>query len=613
MKRQHPSVSAKATAEDSQQYSVLGIAFLVEETGCESRLVVRYPVSKPSVASFSAGDNVFYSLSPRVMAKIFRPKPALYNRPTTISVGETVFCCQTVPVAEDDEHNNHDKVSEKSEAYENDRGELQVFSVIVALKKIAIRENVHEEIQSKDSVTAKNLSYSSNPQSIFQNVHLTLQRICSAFEREEKRCGYLSIQVARLDRIIEENKSRTPMIHDPDIGKSDVDATAAGRHSAPRNIQKVNISLEEHEEILQTIWETQIANDQSYIGNLARELAECFHALSNYTRSSSMSSLPSNRISVANSGIVYVNGHIAVPIVSITTSSKFRSASLRPENTLLFTNSSSLEINFAIAPKPLQRVINCLSPTKSLEDVSNDLSLPVESVIELCLYFIECDSAIVVPKISHFSRYGCCSCAILKIKDLDLALPFSQQFGITIYVAISLVASGTPLGDIVSSLKTNKTLRDSLLSGSKLSRKGIPTDSFADSSDLLDIKKMVLRYVIWLRVHGVIIEIVEFVVASNICEDRDRIALDDMDTIRKPVNSQHDFFLSVRNLSSTTDHQSLFEELVKARFLSGQMSKSALGFKLGFEQKRLNAFIQWGVNNKKLVLVERIPNPDDVV
>ena len=592
-------------AEDLEQhYSVIGIAFLVEEAGRESRLVVRYPVSKPSITSLSDGDNVFYSLSPRVMAKLFRPKPALCNMPTTISVGETVFCCQTVPVADEVDHDDDIGVS-NLESNDNTSGELVVFSIIIALKK----SRDQDYMDSGGSILQFSSSLSSS-QSIFQNVHLTLRRVCDAFEREEKRCGYLSSQIKSLDNIIEENKSTGVLPNESNIDRSDVDVN--GRYSTTRTILDGNTTQDTHDEVLQTIWELQVTNDQNQSGNLARELAECYHALSK-NHHEFHSSGP-RQGSLINNGIVFINGHIAVPIVPITASPLSYSTSLRPENTLLFTNSSSVEVNLAMSPKPLQRVINRLSPTKSLEDVANELSIPIELVMEFCSYFVDCGSAIAVPTLSQSSRYGCSDTAIQKMKQI--ALKFSQQFGITIYAAVGLVVSGNTLGSIVSSLKANKRLRDKLLVGYSSDRNNGLSEITIDSGDFVDIEKVLLRYVIWLRAHGVILEIVEFVVAMNIYDQMNKFYQDDISSTRRVADKQQELTYNLsrtHQLSTKNDNQSLFEELVKVKLLSGQLSKPLLRYKLGFDQKRFDDFIHWGITNKKLTIVERMPTPDDVI
>ena len=45
-----------------------------------------------------------------------------------------------------------------------------------------------------------------SPSSAIQNIHLTLERVCHAFKREEKRSNFVSHQVSIAQKIIDESK-----------------------------------------------------------------------------------------------------------------------------------------------------------------------------------------------------------------------------------------------------------------------------------------------------------------------------------------------------------------------------------------------------------------------
>ena len=94
-------------------YQVLGICLVVEHAGIVS-LVLRYPSSphdrtpkreksttncttKPRRKPPPQRQHLFFTLSSRVLAKLFRPKPPLCDRPLTIQIGEhSLFCCHSV-------------------------------------------------------------------------------------------------------------------------------------------------------------------------------------------------------------------------------------------------------------------------------------------------------------------------------------------------------------------------------------------------------------------------------------------------------------------------------------------------------------------------------------
>ena len=95
------------TIEDAWHQRVLGIALVVEEVGKFSKLAFRYPPSPPSHQNSSQGgrqskeydhreDNIFFSLPSKVMAKLFRTKPALCGQLMTLSIDGTIFCCRSV-------------------------------------------------------------------------------------------------------------------------------------------------------------------------------------------------------------------------------------------------------------------------------------------------------------------------------------------------------------------------------------------------------------------------------------------------------------------------------------------------------------------------------------
>ena len=83
-------------------FRVLGIAMVVDQVGIGPRMVLRYPAAVEDDEldqkgnSTAAADDIFFRLTARQMAKLFRPKRTLCRQPLTLSVGGTVFCCRAI-------------------------------------------------------------------------------------------------------------------------------------------------------------------------------------------------------------------------------------------------------------------------------------------------------------------------------------------------------------------------------------------------------------------------------------------------------------------------------------------------------------------------------------
>ncbi|CAB9502675.1 expressed unknown protein [Seminavis robusta] len=115
-------------------FRVLGIALVVDQLGKEARMAFRYPTSLnsgttsdrggdnhhyPTMKSSSSSSNeLFFTLSSRQMAKLFRPKHALCGQPMTLSVGGTVFCFRAVLMGDSsvESSSNHHSNSNNNEA-----------------------------------------------------------------------------------------------------------------------------------------------------------------------------------------------------------------------------------------------------------------------------------------------------------------------------------------------------------------------------------------------------------------------------------------------------------------------------------------------------------------
>ena len=76
-------------------------------------------------------DDLFFTLTARQMAKLFRTKRSLCNQPMTLRVNKTMFCCHAVLLEETSETDSDKKDDSNNE--EEEDNSLSLFSVVVAL------------------------------------------------------------------------------------------------------------------------------------------------------------------------------------------------------------------------------------------------------------------------------------------------------------------------------------------------------------------------------------------------------------------------------------------------------------------------------------------------
>lgn len=243
--------SQSNTTNSSSPLRVLGIAMVVDVLGKGPRTVLRYPTSGDD------RDDLFFKLSGRQMAKLFRPKPALCGQPMTLSVGGTVFCCCAVLMEDLDACEEEvfatamaaatgggtlpPPVSSSSSssvpAPDQSQGQtpepppptttaanhLVLFSVIVALApplrtstipfgswmepKEPVKQRIsHTATTTGSSATTptKAVEGARKASATFlsvRRVHVSLARLCRILEREERRCRYVSTQANAFQRI----------------------------------------------------------------------------------------------------------------------------------------------------------------------------------------------------------------------------------------------------------------------------------------------------------------------------------------------------------------------------------------------------------------------------
>ena len=155
--RNHGRRRGRSSSSNSNDpLRVLGIALIVDEKGIGARLVARYPTQPVGDANEedevlqqeddvkkqttmepddtntadennTEEDNLFFTLTSRQMAKLFRTKKALCNQPMTLRVNRTIFCCHAVLMDTENSDNTAATPDNEKEPH------LTLFSVVVAL------------------------------------------------------------------------------------------------------------------------------------------------------------------------------------------------------------------------------------------------------------------------------------------------------------------------------------------------------------------------------------------------------------------------------------------------------------------------------------------------
>mmetsp|Transcript_13615 Transcript_13615/g.39001 ORF Transcript_13615/g.39001 Transcript_13615/m.39001 type:complete len:717 (+) Transcript_13615:1284-3434(+) len=458
-------------------------------------------------------------------------------------------------------------------------------------------------------------------------------------------------------------------------------------------------------------------------GNLARELAQCFHALSRNDGNAVFFPTPSSLLS-SRDGIVYINRHIAVPIEPASGFSNaadcfggfglnraptaydldvsIPQAIVRPYHTLLFPHASPAELAKAMAHdspaggggsdgtraqtassfhnQRLQRLLLMANPSKSLADIAVDAALSVPVTLQLASYLVESGTCTLAHVATRSARYAVSSGGIDRVRSL--ALSFSQTFGraVPIFLAVAVLTSnGTTLGEILTSASSGT---DELGIGTRIaSLKAVgrvgavrqdqkqfhqlarsvaaigrprggslgndmlsaPTGGPGQTSDVLsgasadDIEDELYDMCLWLRAHGVIIELREYLTqieptkAHATSESGEHAASGEGgkqetgQSVPKVNSISTEEFLTSWNSESKLDtnnsvagesqpsqEEVIFRELVDAGdCLTGTTSAVALHWKYGLDSWRLKKLKDWGISTGKLAAIHRVPYPGD--
>lgn len=119
---------------------ILGVALVVDEFHKGHRLVFRYPEAPPSFALFSGEimmkfHEEFMSMSPDNFARLFRPKPAFFNKIFELTIGDINYISYPAPCAADSDRAVLDLLDDQ--ATDN---VITMFTVVVARIRPAFAE-----------------------------------------------------------------------------------------------------------------------------------------------------------------------------------------------------------------------------------------------------------------------------------------------------------------------------------------------------------------------------------------------------------------------------------------------------------------------------------------
>jgi len=164
------STSTSSSKNKKNSLRVLGIAIIVDQKGSGARMLARYPTTSQSLLmgsidynrnyddddnnhdnnneeyydhhqhryndgvvegtkaptssskSSDGDDDLFFTLTARQMAKLFRTKKALCNQPMTLRVNKTIFCCHAVLLENNKNNNNSNNNKPVGSGYGNGNG-----------------------------------------------------------------------------------------------------------------------------------------------------------------------------------------------------------------------------------------------------------------------------------------------------------------------------------------------------------------------------------------------------------------------------------------------------------------------------------------------------------
>lgn len=390
-------------------FRLLGIAFVVDQKGKGSRCLMRYPTmpSQPEDA-----DDVFFRLSQRQLAKLFRPKASLCEHPMTLAIGSTIFCCRAI-LLDDTLTTSTTSALASTTTIGDDNNSIivdervELFSVVVALAPQDLGPTVpitgwYEEkprvAKKQDNNTstdggsenggggdAQDRQGKASPSfKTVRRVHLSLARLCRVLEREEKRCNYVSVHSANYLRLrkqvkveatssssapsptsaaslskpyhIRRTSTFSSIFQKKEGGAQQSLQQQPSQQSAPQQQQPSNQSSgtsRRDEEIEQDILEMFMAHERSPFSDKSPvhrgNLARELVQFHHALARNDYSFPPSpSLLLTGRDGIVHINGHIAVAVEAVSPRI-IQEQEVRPYETLLFPHASPKELLESLA------------------------------------------------------------------------------------------------------------------------------------------------------------------------------------------------------------------------------------------------------------------------
>eukprot|EP00979_Chaetoceros_neogracilis_P006190 scaffold1224_cov288-Chaetoceros_neogracile.AAC.23 len=685
------------TIEDAWHQRVLGIALVVEEVGKFSKLAFRYPPSPPCHQNSSQGgrqskeydyreDNIFFSLPSKVMAKLFRTKPALCGQPMTLSIDGTIFCCRSVLLNQS--HAGHtggvdDNASLQSKHMQGSTGQTSVnhasmdqlvmFSIIVAVlptrRSTMSVNNRNCQIDDQDPQDNEEMKeFKSQNFPVIQRIHLSLFRLCAVLQREERRCIYMSRQVAQLLEIQAIASSR-------EVSERSSDNKQKREYNEVEMVELM-ITAKSPDPILVNIGSEEEVFRRTYRrysiplhGNLAAELADTYFALAR----NEVAFRPSPAsLLTGRDGIIYINLHIAVNIEAASkreaSAKRYLADSisdndmlkeLRPYHTILFPTVSADELlqnitttvpssDGDLSQRILQKLLLVCDPFKSLYDMSLETALPLSAITEAAASLIDSGACIAVPVIQSSTKFACQNGAIKLMSSLKLE--FAQQFtsACPIFVVAAALTSTKEIASHSSASTTTNQVCSHASFGNviRYCRQAFTlyhTDDLSSSEDEneesernelpAEIQILTERLVAILRteqanpgrdieigpdatfqdVESLLIYMTTWLRSHSVIVELKNyfVAIAQRETGNKNNKEQKSGPQKNWNpLSSSVaneDLDAILKECIRKNYLTGTVSSAALAWRLGITALRTESLREYGVRENKLQVVTRIP------
>lgn len=355
----------------------------------------------------------------------------------------------------------------------------------------------------------------------------------------------------------------------------------------------LNTKPQEHVqyEVEQEIMELLMAQ-----GNLAHELVQVYHALA----WDDHEFLPTPSILLSGSpSIVYINGHVAVCMESSASAGWFSNNNGLPRSyqTLLFPHASPKELVETLStPQRLGKLLFMVNPRKALTEIAMDAALPLPVILELAAFLVQQKTCVVSSTITRATKLACSADCVRCMQEL--AVDFSQEFGLSIFTVASVLTSGLTLGECMSAAAAGTfNNEEAILLGREISEELGQT-----SSSPVEIEDTVYGMAVWLRSHQVVVGMEEYLVAVGVTATAAE---------HKPSDADESIAGSVvvEVPASAHPEEAMYVEL--ASVLTGNVSTVALCWRYGIDTLKLHRFRSWGVANNKLRVVTRAPNPND--